>query len=78
MSHLRVLDPVTLDGPASLPRQLRKLADELEQSGKTRTAIAVLDDGKGVEVVCLGYRPRRSETAGLLAFAQHMILDEAT
>jgi hypothetical protein len=56
--------------------QLRQLADELEATGKARTILVVIDDGANVNTVCLGYRPRRSETLGLLAFAQQMIYEQ--
>lgn len=70
---LHVLPIAELEGPASLPAQLRALADDIERNGNARTALIVLDlTDDGVSALCYGYRPRMSNTLGLLEYAKKL------
>lgn len=73
--RVHVLPPIKLDGPAALATQLRQLADEIEAAGTARTVLVITDDGESVDFSCHGLRPRRSETIGLLCYAQHMVYE---
>jgi len=74
MSNLSVVKPASVDGPSNIPTRLRAYADEIER-GETapRTVLIVSDlEDKGVDLYCIGYRPRRAQAMGLLAYAQNM------
>lgn len=77
MNNLAVIKSEKLDGPKALADQLRALADELEAEGTARTAFVVIDKHGDVDFACCGYRPRKSEAVGLLAYAQNMVLTDA-
>lgn len=78
MTTVRALTAKELDGPAAIPEQLRKLAQDIE-SGKqgARTLQIVIDTGENtIDCLCFGYRPRWSESMGQLTYAQHMLYEQ--
>jgi len=59
-----------LDGPAAIPARLRQLADQIERSADVRTVFVVMEAQQGISSECLGYRPKISQTLGILEFAK--------
>lgn len=74
MTNLHVIENAEVDGPSNIPERLRQLADDVESgkvSAKTILVVSNLRDGK-IILSCLGFRPLKSETMGILSFAQQM------
>lgn len=73
------LKPMDVDGPVNIPASLRELADEIEAGTfNPRTIIIIQNlEDRGVDAHCIGYRPKVSETLGLLEYAKLMFFERS-